>query len=184
LAADIPDVEPLEIVAGDTVKWYKSLADYTIADGWTLKYRLIGGTVNLEKTAVDDNGTWLITIAAADLAAIVADTTCRLVGWVEKAAEKWTIYDDYVRVQPNLRTATAADLKTSAVRTYEAIVAALEGRITPDIQQYQVNGRAVTKIPIKELQELRGIYAAIVWREQNAGASFPSHEIRFGAARG
>lgn len=179
MSAEIPSSEPLEIIAGDTVLWHKVLADYSIAGGWTLKYRIIGTGINLEKIATDDSGTYLVTIAAADLAAIVAEAVCRLVGWVEKGAEKWTVYDDYCRVQPNLRTATADQLKTKAAKTLEAIEAALEGRITADLESYQVNGRAVTKIPIKELQELRAAYTTIVWREQNRGASFPSHEIRF-----
>lgn len=184
MSADIPSHEPLEIVAGDTVVWSKSLADYSPADGWALKYRIVGGTINLELTADASSGTWLATIAANALAAIVALTTARLVGWVEKDAEKWTIYDDYVRVEANLRTATAEQLKSQAQKNLDAIDAALAGRITADLEQYQINGRAVTKIPIKELQELRGVFVAIVWREQNRGASFPSHAIRFGGARG
>lgn len=184
MAADIPSNEPLEFVAGDTVKWYKSLADYTPQDGWTLKYRIVGGTIDLTKTADASSGTWLTTIDAADTAAIVADTTCRMIGWVEQGTEKWTVFDDYVRVKPNLRTATATNLKTHEVRTLEAIESVIEGRATADLEQYQVNGRAVTKIPMTELFQLRGMYRAIVWRQQNPGASFPSHAVRFSSARG
>lgn len=184
MSAEIPFDEPLELVAGDTYKFKKSLADYTIADGWTLKYRLIGGSVDLTKTATDNgDGYWLVTIATGDLSAIVADTTCRMHGWVEKVGERWTIYDDYVRVKPNLATATAANLKTHEVRTLEAIESVIEGRATADLEQYQLNGRSVTKIPIKELLEWRGIYRGIVWRQQNVGVSMISHVARMQEAQ-
>lgn len=182
MAAEIPYGEPLELVAGDTYKFLKSLSDYSIADGWALKYRIVGGLISLSKTASDNgDGNWLVTIAAADLVAAVADTTARMIGWVEKAGERWTVYDDYVRIKPNVATATAADLKTHEVRTLEAIETVLEGRATADIEQYQLNGRAVTKIPVSELLKWRGIYRAIVWRQQNPDGSHVLHYGRFTA---
>jgi hypothetical protein len=179
LAAEIPTNEPLELVAGDTSLWYKSLNDYSIADGWALKYRLVGASIDVSKTADPASGTWLVTIAANDLIAIVADVTARLIGWVEKGAEKWTVYDDFVRVKPNVRTATDAQLKTTEERTLAVLDAACEGRLSADIETYQISGRAVNKIPVKELHVLRGIYRSIVWRQQNPTASHPTHEVRF-----
>ena len=41
MSAPIPYTEPARIVAGDTAKWIKTLADYSAADGWVLSYTLV-----------------------------------------------------------------------------------------------------------------------------------------------
>lgn len=48
----------------------------------------------------------------------------------------------------------------------DAIEAVLEGRITSDVEQYLIAGRQITKIPIKELKELRDEYRAEHKKEQ------------------
>ena len=56
MAAETPTKEPLEIRAGDTVTWKKSVDDYRASDGWTLKYSLRGNgeTIDITSTASDD----------------------------------------------------------------------------------------------------------------------------------
>lgn len=184
MSAEVPYGEPIELLAGDTYKFLKTLSDYSIADGWALKYRMVVGATTLAKTASDNgDGNWLVTIDKADLAGILADTTARLYGWVEKAGERWSVYDDYVRVKPNLETANATQLKTHEVRTLEAIEAVIEERATADLEQYTLNGRSVTKVPIEQLLKWRGTYRAIVWRQQNPGVAMPQQHMRFTEAR-
>lgn len=48
----------------------------------------------------------------------------------------------------------------------DAIEAVLEGRITSDIEQYLIDGRQITKIPISELKTLRDEYRAEYKKEQ------------------
>ena len=38
---DIPEIEPVSFIAGDTVKWTKSLEDYLASDSWVLVYYLV-----------------------------------------------------------------------------------------------------------------------------------------------
>jgi hypothetical protein len=46
----------------------------------------------------------------------------------------------------------------------------VSGAIVPgDIEAYHIAGRAVTKIPLRELLALRGMYRAVVWRQQHPG---------------
>jgi hypothetical protein len=49
-----------------------------------------------------------------------------------------------------------------------AIKAALEGRITSDMEQYQIQGRQITKIPIDDLIKLKIYYEGEVNKEVNA----------------
>lgn len=48
------------------------------------------------------------------------------------------------------------------------IKAALEGRLTSDMESYSIAGRQITKIPISELIELKKHYQSEVNNEVNA----------------
>lgn len=183
MAAEIPEDEPAQLVAGATVKWSKSLADYLPSDGWALNYRIVAGAVVVSKTppANSSNTGWDVTIAAADLAAIVSETTARLFGWVSKTGEVWPVYDAPLLITPNPLTATATDIKTHAKRVVEAIEARVEGRLVAggDMDAYTLDGRQVSKIPLKDLAALLAMYRAQVWREENPTSGSVNREANF-----
>jgi hypothetical protein len=183
LAQDIPEGEPARIVAGDTVKFTKSLADYAPADGWVLKYTLVGPSViaNSPFTAGVVNGQWQVTIAATDTAAIVTTGTWRLIGRVELAGEKYTVFDGYVSILANVAAATQSQLLTHEERCLIAVEAVIEGRIPADLVNYQIDGKLVTKNSMKELLQLRAHYRHLVWRQRNKGKATPSRKVVFNA---
>jgi hypothetical protein len=74
-----------------------------------------------------------------------------------------------INIEPSADTSPAGAFQTFEERTLAAIEAVIGGRATSDIEAYQIAGRAVTKIPMKELLRLRGIYKAVVWRQQHPG---------------
>ena len=57
-------------------------------------------------------------------------------------------------------------MATHAKTMLDAIEAVLEGRIDSDVEQYQIAGRQITKIPVSELHELRKKYLAEYKKEQ------------------
>lgn len=185
----IPTCEPRSFIAGDTVQWTKPLSDFLPSDGWALKYRMTNAMAGAEITAANivatpnAAGYWDVALAAADSS--VAAGVWRLIGWVVLAAtgERHTIYDETVNVFADAATATPAALQTDNEKTLAAIDARLSGRMTADQEQVQINGTAITRIPIKDLRAMRGSYAAAVWREQNPDVSNPRHIVRFTHAR-
>ena len=42
--ASVPDVEPIEIFAGDSVTWKIENADYKASDSWTMRYVLLNSS--------------------------------------------------------------------------------------------------------------------------------------------
>ena len=44
MAAQIPDIEPEKFTQGETVKWTKSLSDFSASDGYVLTYEFAGGS--------------------------------------------------------------------------------------------------------------------------------------------
>jgi hypothetical protein len=178
LAPQIPANEPISIVAGDTVVFTKVLADYSVVDGWAMKYRLfgpmgIGAAPIVDKTITPVpivNGLWQITFAPADTSAVVADASYRLVGQVSLSGETHTIYDATLRILANPITATPTNLLSHAERTLAIIEAKIEGRMTADMEHYQIDGKLV---------RLRARYRFEVWRQRNPGVAAPQRLVRF-----
>ena len=59
--------------------------------------------------------------------------------------------------------------------------AAIEGRLTTDMEQFTIRGRAVTRIPMPDLMKLRGQYRALVRRQMQGGKLIRQVESRFRA---
>lgn len=182
-----PTREPRQFIAGDTIQWTKQLADYPPADGWTLHYKLNGPSTLSEDVDVDVSGDmYEVTIPAAATAfpAFVAGAY-RMIGYVDNVAgERHTIYRADIEILPNVAAVSYANLRTHDEKMLAAIQAALEGRSSADIEQYQIDGTAITKIPMERLLQLQGIYQYKVWRQANPDVAFPSIEMAFAAEGG
>lgn len=74
-----------------------------------------------------------------------------------------------VMVEPNLALADAGASVSYEEKTLTVLEAALQGRLTSDIEHYSVAGRSVSKIPVQELLRLRGVFRALVWKQRNPG---------------
>jgi hypothetical protein len=139
-----PTREPRQFIAGDTILWTKQLADYPPADGWLLHYKLVGpSTLAADITAVDDGGTFDVTIpaAATGFGGFIAGTY-RMIGYVDGVgAERHTIYRADVEILPNVAAVSYANLRTHDEKMLAAIQAALEGRSSADIEQSMPTGK-------------------------------------------
>jgi hypothetical protein len=122
MAASIPTIEPSVIVAGDTAKWTKSLADYLASDGWALSYTLVNAANRYTFSATASGDDFAVTVAAATTTAYAAG----LYDWraqVAKAAEVFTVGSGQFTVQPSFAAAT--DGRSSAKKSLDQVVAYL-----------------------------------------------------------
>ena len=165
MTAQIPTSEPSTITPGDTVKWTRTLADYSASDSWVLSYELINSANRYTLTAAASGADHLVTIAAATSLAYVAgvyDWRAR----ATKAGEVYTVGSGRVTVAKSFAAAT--DTRSQARRTLEAIEATLEGRSTSATAEYEIAGRKLRFIAIPELLTLRDRYRVDVAREDAA----------------
>lgn len=169
MAADIPTTEPLELRAGDTWKWTRSLADYP-AGTWTLKYRFKNAAGGFEITAAQSGTDHAVTVAASASAAYAAGTY-DWVSWVESGSEKYSVASGVLVVLADFR-ATAADVahdgRSHARIVLDAIEAVIEGRASKDQEEYEIAGRRLKRTPIPTLLKLRQHYKAEVAAEDLA----------------
>lgn len=184
----IADVVPDHFPAGTTVKFSRSLDDFLPSDGWSYTIYLNGLTQKFSKAATITGGIFQIEFVPADTAALVPGPyryAERLVndGSVDSTltGETYDITGDelVISIEPNVASAAVGAFNTFEEQQLVVVEAAISGRLTSDIQNYQIAGRSVNKIPIAELRTIRGELRAAVWRQHNPGQLGIPYRVEF-----
>lgn len=199
MAPATPTGEPTDLIIGDSWRWrIADHPDYPNSESWTLAYDFVGVGILLAtditvafRTSGDDVDHWLVTVTTAKTAVIDDgryDLFKRFIGSGDHAGQSVTIGRDgkvagpplSVTIREDPRVATAGMFQTHAERTLVVIEAALEGRLTKDLESYQIAGRSISKIPVETLMKMRGRYASLV-KQERTGRLTRRHLIRFPA---
>ena len=187
MAPTTPTGPPSQATAGDTWRWkVEDSADYPQSEGWSLKYELVGAStlsvVPVFQTSGDDVDTWLTVLTLADTKGLTPGTY-QLIGRMVGSGDYTGREDPYSRhdlqVLQDPRTAYDGEFQTHEERALVVIEAAIEGRLTKDMESYSIGGRSITKIPIRELIGLRAKYRASI-NSQRYGTIGRPVEVRFG----
>ena len=174
----IPSTEPTRAIAGDTWRWDRTVDGYTPAGGWSLTYAIRGkSTLTLTGVANAGNTGWEITATAAQTGP-VAPGVYEWAAFVTQGAERYTVLTGSLTVTPNLSIAKAGERQSHEERMLAAIEARLEGRLEADMEEYQLEGRLVKRIPFEQLQSARARYAFAVRLQRNGGRT-PQTEVTF-----
>lgn len=167
---------PKTVSAGTSVVYRRELP-YRPADGWSYLLAIsIPGFV--PATAEADGDAFAVTISAALTATWPAGTYT----YSERVSNGTLVHEvgrGTITVEPEI-AAVSSDGRSHAQRALAAIEAALEGRLVDGIQNYSIGGRAVSKIPLRELYELREKYRVQVFVERKrSGAGFGVVQVAF-----
>jgi hypothetical protein len=158
-----------EIVAGDTLDFSTEVANYTPADGWTLKFRLVprvSGTAILLTSAASD-GLHRVQVGPTTTDDWTAGEYSWY-SWVEKAGASYSVGQGQVTIKPDPRTTSAPlDNRSHARKTLEAIEAVIEGRASRDQQEYSIGDRTLKRTPMADLIMLQTRYSRLVAAEEN-----------------
>ncbi len=166
MAPPIPSVEPTSVIAGDTVKWTKSLADYPAGDGWSLTYTFINAGGKFTISAGADGDAFLVNVAPATSGGWSAgDYDWR--AQVSKSGEIFTVATGRTTVQPSFGGSTL-DGRSTARKMLDAVEAVLENRASSEVAEYQINGRQLKYTSIPDLLKLRDRLRFDVQREDAA----------------
>jgi len=181
---DTPTNEPTEIRAGDSVAWERTLEDYSAADGWALKYRLLwpAGTA-AEIAATAAGAVHSVAISAAVSATFTAGTAT-LVAYVEKGSggslERVTLESAVVTILPDLAVATAHDGRSDNQIALDAARAALKSYMEKGqlhVAEYSIAGRVMKFRAPDEITTLIRYYEAEVAKEDRAAKGIRSNRI-------
>lgn len=166
MTAQTPTTEPTGLIAGDTAKWLKTLADYPASAGWVLTYTLISAASKIIITAIADGDNYLVNVApSVTIAYMAGDYDYR--AQVTKAGEAYTVTSGRITVQPSFGVATL-DSRTQARKILEAVESRLLGTATSGVLEYEIAGRRLKHYSLAELLTLRDRFRAEVNREDAA----------------
>lgn len=130
MSAAIPSIEPVSLIAGDTVAWTKDISDYP-AGTWTLKYYL-RGPANQTITATQSGTS--STHAVSVTAATTAGWASGLYQWqavVTSGAERHSVGSGEITVKENPISALTFETRSINKQILDALEAtqlALAGR--------------------------------------------------------
>lgn len=166
----IPIARPAQLVAGDTWRWTRDLADYP-AGTWTLTYYFENKDQVISALASASGTTHSVSVPAATTVgykpgryrvyARVTDGTI---------VETVSIETGWLDVLPNYGAAGVMDHRSWAQRSLDALRAAYEGRADTDQLSTSINGRAISRMSKKELREEIEAFERRVQRELDAEA--------------
>jgi hypothetical protein len=139
---DIATTEPLQLRAGDTWTWSRSLTDYP-AGSWTLKYAFKNSTHDIQITAAADGTDHLVTVAMATTAGYTKGRY-KWVAYVESATERYTIGTGEVDVLPSYVASGVLDDRTPARKALDALDAGLaQFGSNAHVHSYTIEGRTM-----------------------------------------
>ena len=159
MTIETPLNEPKELRAGDTWAWRREdLTDFP-APTWTLTYQLkregLGGNASIVASASGANHA--VSVAKAVTAAY-ASGTWQWQAYADDGTSRYMVDSGTITVLPDFAVAGNLDNRSHVKKTLDAIEAVIEGRATSDQQQYSIQGRSLTRIPIEELLVFRDKY--------------------------
>ena len=137
----IPTQEPSSVIAGDTVKWLKSLSDFSALDGWSLAYQLINKNHKITINAIPHGADFLINESAISTAAWIADEYAYR-AQVSKAGEIYTVASGTIFVKPSYNV-NNLNTHSQARTILEGLMAAYQVAVTDRafVQEYEIAGR-------------------------------------------
>lgn len=184
MAAPIPLTEPASLIAGDTAKWLKTLADYPASSGWSLAYTLINAAAKYTFTASASGSDHLVNVTAATTAGWSAGNySWRAV--VSLAGEVYTVASGTIEVKAAFSSATL-DNRSFARTALDNIEAYLKNSNNLAAASYEIAGRQLSRIPLKDLLAARDKYRREVISDDAAasvGQGLPDKRrifVRFG----
>ena len=164
--ATIPTTEPAQIIAGDSARWMRSLADYP-APTWTLTYTLIGESYKSTFSASASGTDHAIHLLPAITSAWAAGEYA-LRARVSDGTDAYTIGESRVQVMPSYSATASGDMRSAARRGLAAIEAYLADPDRIASAEYTIAGRSLRRYPLDELWRHRDRLRAEVMREDQA----------------
>src|ERR1017187_3559974 len=149
-------LEPLEITAGDVIKWQKTIPGFP-ATYWQLSYSLRNASQQIDIPATADGDTYDVSVPSTDSVAWTAGdyvyqayVTCLVAvtinGQDYAVGDRLTIETGKITVVQNLAITQNFDARTHNKIMLDAITAVLEGRATSDVMEYTIGSRHLRKM--------------------------------------
>lgn len=168
----MPTIEPVQLTAGDTVAWQRSLADYSAADGWVLSYALVQRVTGLRIlfSATAGGSEHLVSVPAETTAGWMAGEYDGQ-GYVSKGTERYQVWKGTVVILPNYGGAEdVGDPRSKAKIILDFIDACFTKLVQKQTVEATIEGVDLKFRSLDELTKARNYWGNIYAEEQRATA--------------
>lgn len=150
---------PQQIFAGDSLAWTESLAGYSAADGWTLRYVLVSPSAQLSIVSAADGSNHRVSVPATTTAGWGAGGYSWQAYVAHSDGSRITIGEGHVTVRPNLAAqGSGMDTRSHAKMVLDAIEATILNKGTKGQLSIEVSGIRLEQYKMDELLMLRDRY--------------------------
>tara|TARA_R110002153_G_scaffold195922_6_gene349249 strand:- start:2810 stop:3322 length:513 start_codon:yes stop_codon:yes gene_type:complete len=146
--------EPKRIIKGDSVAWSRVIANASR----TYQYILVGPDSKFTIDATVDNG-FLDVNLTSDKTKSFQSGEYRWHLFSDDGTDRFNVAHGYLVIDANPHDLEHCDTSSHAERVLRAIEKRIEGRILSDHENYSVDGRSLTRIPIEQLEKLKRRYS-------------------------
>ena len=169
MAQTVPVREPSTVVAGDSVTWRKTLADYPADQGWALSYVLINAAGKITINAAADGDSHLVSVLPAT-SALWAPGEYTWQGSASKAGERYTVETGTLTIKPDLAAQAAGfDTRSSARQALDLFEQAIVTQgATAWTLEYEIAGRRMKFRSVDEFLKMLNKLRSDVARETAA----------------
>jgi hypothetical protein len=167
--------EPGDIVAGDTLTWKRSFADYPASAGWTLAYVLNSPTARIVVNPVDVTplgDAFSVQIPSSETTTWTPGTyqwlaVVQLAAADPVPAKRFTVALGRINIAVDILDASAPqDTRSVNEIALANIDAMLAGTASAGVQEYTISGRMLRRYGLPELRALRSDFASRVRQER------------------
>jgi len=143
---------PRRITIGDTITWDETLTDFPASASWIVSYNFTAKNGRFGSAHVAVGDIHRISIVTTNLEEGHYPYTKK----VGDGTDTFTLESGFIDIDPDLSADTAGvDRRSFAEIALENIEALLQGKATRDQTSYSLNGRALSRYSIDELNDWR-----------------------------
>lgn len=172
--------DPEILRAGDSWTWRRSFSEYSSQDGWELQFVLNSPSAQFKfpdgGITSDAEGSFLVSLSSAETQTVVPgiyDLIAVLTNASANPAQRITFETQRVTVQANILDSTSpVDTRSFVKKTLDILEAAMLGNSSPEVTEYEINGRHVKMMTAEELRKLRNKYKYEYERELERAGVF------------
>ncbi|HEY8562802.1 MAG TPA: hypothetical protein VIL74_20660 [Pyrinomonadaceae bacterium] len=180
-----------EFTIGESLSWEKSFSDYPASDGWTVTYYFRGAGTGFDVVGTASGDDFEFTVAGTVTAGCAAGKYYYQ-AFATKGSESFLVDKGEANVLTgfgSVATGTTVDNRSEVKKTLDAIDARLQGDVTRGVLEYTIADRQLQRYSLKELAELRKVYASLYAQELQAenakkgGSLIKNHYVKFNNPR-
>lgn len=187
VAFQVPIGEPESLVAGDSWRWTRPIADFPPSEGWTATYYLTGAySVAIPTTPRIPTQDFEVHYLPA-ASGLVLSGVYRWVLSVTNGTDSYSADSGEFTILANPNVGDSVDARDAAEKTLAVLKLEIAARLGTGTggahESYSIEGRSISKVSLNDLYSLKNKYAREVQRLRNGG-KMPPIEIEFNVAGG